>query len=441
MPRNLPSSFKLERGPHDYAQIKYEVKVKFGGGDAGWFRGEFKLKEEDKIYVVQVYPPDFRQTFRQQSFELNSCCCIDKGKMRIQAGFEKTIYTPGEIARFKMAADAGDSEVDVTDVQGQCNRWVTIRCQGHTKTWRDVVDRVSMGELDDGDHSGVVMMTPRINAQIDTMTSFGNLIKCQYFLSAVCKMELCCACAEDPAIRLPILVCQFPPQQQQMQMLKPINTPMGWNPQMMQANLANLMINNASQYPNYFNGQGMQQNPMGNNNMGYAQVINPNDGGKMAANMASLLNNARNQGNMNQPIDPRAMLNTNYPAGPGGGGGMNGGGMGMNGGGGMNGGPMGMNGGGMNGGGGMGGMGGGGMNGGGMGGMGGGPMGMGGNPVMGGNPNAPMGGGPQMKAPADQNGGAGDETGNHTPMPPADAEGGGDAPAEPAEIEMSLAEE
>ena len=314
LPQNLPSSFYYHRRHGEYAEISYEVKVKFGGGDGGWFKSEFKLKQKDDIYVVQVYPPDFRQNYRKKKIDMRGCCCVGKGKMEIEAGFEKTIYTPGEQARFHMKVDAGESLDDVQDVQGQCNRWITVRCRGRTEVWKDKVDRVSGGSLAMGQKSGTYLMTPTINANQQTMTTLGSLVKCEYYLSAVARMGFCCNCQENPAVRLPILVCQFPTPQQQMAMLKVMQLPMGWNPQTMQPRVANLAINNTSQYPNYYGnnggvggmGGGLQPPPLD-----YMPVVNT---GRSGNGMNGGMGGANPD--TNKPINPREILNLNYPQSP-----------------------------------------------------------------------------------------------------------------------------
>ena len=54
LPNNIPSSFKEKKGKHDYAKIKYETKVKFKAQDGT------KMKDEDDVFVIQVYPSDLR---------------------------------------------------------------------------------------------------------------------------------------------------------------------------------------------------------------------------------------------------------------------------------------------------------------------------------------------------------------------------------------------
>ena len=280
------------------------MKVRFGGGDGGWFTSEFKLKQKDTIYVVQIYPPQYRENFRKSDIKLKDFMCLSLGSISIQAGFEKTVYAPGELAKFQMTVDAAESDAKVEDVQGQCNRVVTVSCKGHKQVWEEKVDRCSAGGLAKGDKTTTLTMTPVIRADVSTMTTIGTLIRCEYNLSAVCKMGFVCSQERNPAIRLPILVCQFPTQEQQQGMLKMIQYPQGWNPQSMQPITANLQVNNASQYPNYYGGGGGGQ-LMNQNSKGYNPVMNPGDPSSSARNL-----------NSNEPINPRAMFNLNYPQSP-----------------------------------------------------------------------------------------------------------------------------
>lgn len=250
LPEGIPSSFVEIRGPHDYAKIKYETRVKFESQTGG------KMKDEDDIYVIQVYPSDFRIQEYKKKQDIGGCCCcccIDRGHVDLKASFNKTVYHPGEVAEFIMEAKADDSKVSVKNVAGRCMRYVTVKCKGHTRVWQTIADQVNGGQLKKGHDTGVIRMTPCIKVNQHEMSSYGSLIQSEYKLQAVCEMQRCCQ--TDPQVAIPILVCNMPTFMQTAY-VKPYVPPPQYNPQLMPPVIYNLngpnCINNAGSYPNYY---------------------------------------------------------------------------------------------------------------------------------------------------------------------------------------------
>lgn len=53
LPYNIPSSYEEYKDEFNYAKVKYEAKVFFEGAGYGV---PFHLEDEDKVFVIQVYP-------------------------------------------------------------------------------------------------------------------------------------------------------------------------------------------------------------------------------------------------------------------------------------------------------------------------------------------------------------------------------------------------
>lgn len=326
LPNNIPSSFEEVKGKHDYAKIKYETKVKFETRDG------FKMKDEDDVFVIQVYPSDLRHQQYKKKFDINCCCCIGRGDVEVAAAFNKTIYHPGETSQFTMWADADDSKVSIKQINGDCTRYVTVKCKGHSRTWKSVVDRVKYPKLEKGDKIGPLNMCPVIRVQNHEMSTVGSMIKCDYKLRAVCDMDKCCQ--TNPNISLPILICHYP-RFPQNTYIKPYHPPPNYNPQIMQPVVYNLNgnngINNANSYPNYYNQMQAQMNQDPNYQAGnqMAPPPHPQQQGGMAMTPNPNVNvNAQAQGQANQqapesalmianllmkPINPVSELNLDYP--------------------------------------------------------------------------------------------------------------------------------
>jgi hypothetical protein len=233
-----------------------------------------------------------------------------------------------------MWADADDSEVSVQEIRGDCTRYVTIRCKGHSRTWKTVVDRVSYPKLEKGAKIGPLRMNPVIKVQNHEMSSIGSMIKSDYKLRAVCHMDKCCQ--ENPNISIPILICHYP-QYPQNTYIKPFRPPPNYNPQIMQpyiynmnANMgsnmgSNMGVNNANSYPNYYDQMmtQMKQDPNyqagapqqpGNNNMMMTPTPGPGIARGQTSNGETIPESAFLVANLlMKPINPVQELNLNYP--------------------------------------------------------------------------------------------------------------------------------
>ena len=91
-----------------------------------------------------------------------------------------------------MWAKADDSEVSVKEIRGDCTRYVTVKCKGHSKTWTYNCSRTRYPKLEKGSNIGPLVMNPTINVKNHEMSTYGSLVKCDYKLRAVCHMDKCC---------------------------------------------------------------------------------------------------------------------------------------------------------------------------------------------------------------------------------------------------------
>lgn len=277
--------------------------------------GSFEVKDEDKIFVIQVYPSDFRINYIEKVFPIKRCCCLDRGNVMVRAQFEKTIYHPGETAAFTMNVDAGEADMSPDDVTGECIMEVEIKCRGHRQTFTKTIDRISHGRLEKGLSSGIIRANPRIEVPIDEMTTLGRLVESEFYLRARAQYGMCCH--EDPNASLRILVCGLPKPDLRPNYIKQFNAPPGWaQPQMMPPVMAQLATH-ANMYPNYY-----QQAAQGNNQIINPMLMNAPDDVPVTkfgdeANGVNLLMQAIGKNIENKPLHPQEKYQTDYPHAPG----------------------------------------------------------------------------------------------------------------------------
>lgn len=261
VPEKVPNSFDFQRGPTDFARIKYRIWTKFETVEG------FRVMDEDLMIVKQNFPADFAIRDKAKVHELNCCCCVGKGSLRMNARFEKSVYQPGEQALFLLTVDAGQSDVPIERIRGTCKQKVTIKCQGKHKTFlKDVSTDESQG-LPAGSHTGVIQLKPRINVAENEMSTRGTLIQCWYELKAHCVTNLYCSTGGDAQINLPIIVCRMPTT-----FMNAFVPPSDWNPQIMPNHIVDFNAqNNISMNPSWGpkgpGGQGGMMNPSMNTTM------------------------------------------------------------------------------------------------------------------------------------------------------------------------------
>ena len=255
LPTKIPTSFNLTKNSATYARIRYTVTGKFLGGNGGWFKNEFKLIDEEEITVVKYYKSHPTETNKK----LNSpykCCCRQQGVAIMEASFDKKIYHPGETAKFTAKVDTKSLNANISDLQGQCYQTVTVRCSIYTRYWTKVIGKSSKGAVKQGTQE-VFTMTPEMPTKYNEMSTFGSLVTCNYFLGVSCKMNCLAvylACANEPQLSFPILVCQSQAKYQELHKPKPTAYPPEWKPEYHEVKVITFGGRRYNSYQNYTKG-------------------------------------------------------------------------------------------------------------------------------------------------------------------------------------------
>ena len=253
LPTKIPNSFNMTKSMKEYARIKYQVIGKFLGGNGGWFKGEFKLIDEEEIRVVKYYESVPAESHATQNSPFK-CCCKERGRASFTADFEKKIYNPGEIANFTAKVDIKNLNYNVKDVQGQCTRTVTVKCCGYTRYWTTIVSKCSRGPLEVSANSGTYKMTPKIPLQYNSMSAFGRLVTSNYYLNVSCNMSCLYLCAQYPKLNFKILVCQSRSGYERMAKPKPTAYPPDWKPDYHEVKVIPLTLKSFNSYQTYTKG-------------------------------------------------------------------------------------------------------------------------------------------------------------------------------------------
>ena len=210
LPTQIPGSFNLTKNSKTYARIRYTVTGKFLGGDGRWFKGEFNLTDEKEITVVRYY----RSSPLKIKGKLSPpfmCCCRKDGLAILNAEWDKKVYHAEETAaKFTAKVNTKFLNSDISDLQGQLYQVVTVKCGGSTRSWTKVLSRCSKGSVKKGTEATFVM-TPKMATKSTEMSTFGSLVKCDYYFVVSCKMNCLAvhlACANEPKMSFRILVCQ-----------------------------------------------------------------------------------------------------------------------------------------------------------------------------------------------------------------------------------------
>ena len=151
--------------------------------------------------------------FNFENSRVGSCCCWDKGRLKIEAEFQKAYYTPGETAKVKLTLDASECRVDIKKIQAEFYRVVTIISKKARMKQRTTLHKLALDEEVVKAKSGP--RTFELNSLINvgatrSFSTQASLVRCEYFLAITCKSGLGC-CYADPKLTYPIEVCMLAP--------------------------------------------------------------------------------------------------------------------------------------------------------------------------------------------------------------------------------------
>ena len=114
----IPSTFNYEfyKNGNCHAKVKYVVIAKLGPVSG--------MKDLSSITCVQDFVVNQEKilssgtTKKQLTQDINSYCCLNKGKCTIVSYFEKSDYVPGEKANMITEIDNSECKVDVLEIKG-----------------------------------------------------------------------------------------------------------------------------------------------------------------------------------------------------------------------------------------------------------------------------------------------------------------------------------
>lgn len=209
LPRNLPASFHMKgsSGSGDRkrkweACISYKVKAKIvvsGGSD---------LVAKQSLVIVE---PPHAPTEPIKDYKEGSalcCLCIPRGKIRIEAHFDRLQVFPGERFGFHLIVD-NDSSMNVNSTKTKLMRVIELKAKG--KSWR-IVDQIGpTGKFNavPGKSKLEQDVYLDIDSSVQPATTYGSFVSCKFHMDAECDI----AWAPDVELHRSVDICPHIPKE------------------------------------------------------------------------------------------------------------------------------------------------------------------------------------------------------------------------------------
>lgn len=283
IPKGVPSSFFMRQGTA-VGEIRYSVEA-FIEPEHGNYP---KIKHKRPIIIKQGLQGSVQTRELSINKKVSTCCCCAKGSVSMKTYFEKDAYAPGETARVVTEIDNSQCQLKVTNISFSLYQNVTLRAQGHVKSFNFPIRNLSLGSVEpgqsfvgdqrkeasltlpgplEGNAKGFKGSNDIQNFNLDPTQAIspstnGQTVDSAFSLVVSCGMDGC-ICDALPATSLPIQVYSV----LQQKIMAPIAPP-GWNPQTMPTANLSITINVGGQSIQINQG-GQQPNPngMANNQM------------------------------------------------------------------------------------------------------------------------------------------------------------------------------
>lgn len=127
LPEHIPSSFyykdkKCREKP--MAKVKYTVGAKLEASP------DMKYKQ---VLIIREPPVAFKAgEVQQETSQIKTCCCLDKGTSSMSSVFEKNVFMPNEHVRGSVKVDNANCQIDCTNVHFAVEQRFKMKAEGHS---------------------------------------------------------------------------------------------------------------------------------------------------------------------------------------------------------------------------------------------------------------------------------------------------------------------
>ena len=177
------------------------------------------------VWVVSLAAPKCEPIGLETSANVTTCCCINKGKIKLTVGISNNVLVPNEPVTFSLDIDNA-SEVSVRSVQLQLVTVVGWVAHGHQQrqTFKTMVTNVNMtaGPNTAGPEARITATIPSVVIPSLSMPQGGTIDVASHFeVKAMTD-----GYTKNPSLRIPVrLFCLCPPVPPPRLLLHPTGPP------------------------------------------------------------------------------------------------------------------------------------------------------------------------------------------------------------------------
>merc|ERR1711998_131755 len=144
----------------------------------------------------------------QKEEDIHCCFCFSKGRAGLSVQMDKNVYCPGETAQIIGNVDMSKSKADLTKMDVDFIRVISLKADGKFKQLRDTIsgkDYLTEG-VKPGEKRDSVYMPLPLTGEVFPSTQ-GQYLKCEYHVDVNCDISW----ASDVSMHMPITIVPAPP--------------------------------------------------------------------------------------------------------------------------------------------------------------------------------------------------------------------------------------
>lgn len=203
LPKGMGATFNhewTEEGKNCFADVRYNMIVSL---DA--IPGVLSTLRNERLFVVNQAVTGNDANKKSNTFTKVNSCCVGKGQVNITAYFEKENYAPGDTAYVVQEIDNSGCQVAIKTIDGVFKQTLRLTAGSYTKTIVNKLNTVKISGIAAGakltgeqaQRIEVKLVNKDSGKEVQP-TCKGTLIKNNYTLEQVTKMDAIICCAEDP---------------------------------------------------------------------------------------------------------------------------------------------------------------------------------------------------------------------------------------------------
>jgi len=193
--------------PEYSALIMYKLKVTIDVN--GFFSRDLHCKVP--LVIHEKLNADVQPAFGKTEGTVCLCCCVPRGKVFLEAHFDKNAYVPGETAQ--IVANIKNESTSNLKMAVKLMRFLTLKTNGwggRQSTWTDTVCQQHYDPVAPKTDSPQRVMPLQLQGQHVVPSTNGNLISCTFRYDVECQIDW----APDIELHMPVTIYapQPPPQ-------------------------------------------------------------------------------------------------------------------------------------------------------------------------------------------------------------------------------------